>query len=177
MNSAFVSGKGGWHLGLLRDRSRFLQNTRMTRFWHLRRAPCVVKKPLKKLLSWCDSTLDVRFSLDRGNRNQNPTHHQNTCMMPHAQETPSLPVQSRVDFTPPTYLANSGAPWRPIASIFCHLVANTSKNTPSERKQGKHQRIMPFTIKTYNSEFYIPICSDSRVIFSWFLVDFWLIFR
>ena len=171
MNSAFISGKGGWHLALLRVRIRFLQNTRMTRFCHLRRAPRVVKKPLKKLLFWCDSTLDGRFSLDRGSRNQNLTHHQNTCMMPHAKETSSLQVQSRVKITPPTYRPHFGAPWRPIASIFCHCVANTSKNTPSERKQGKHQRIMPFTIKTYNSEFYIPICSDSRVARRWALEE------
>ena len=84
--------------------------------------------------------------------------------MAHPQETSSPLRQCRVILTPPTYRANFGTLWRPITSIFCPCVDDTSKNTRGERKQGKHQRKMPFTIKTYNTEFTCPICSDQRVV-------------
>ena len=105
----------------------------------------------------------MRFSLGRVSRNQNTIHHHNAYIMAHPQETSSPLRQCRVILTPPTYRANFGTLWRPITSIFCPCVDDTSKNTRGERKQGKHQRKMPFTIKTYNTEFTCPICSDQRV--------------
>ena len=163
MNLAFTSGKGGRYWVLLPERIHFLQNTRTTPPCRLLGASDVVKYSLKKFLSWCDSRLDVRFSLGRVSRNQNTIHHHNAYIMAHPQETSSPLRQCRVILTPPTYRANFGTLWRPITSIFCPCVDDTSKNTRGERKQGKHQRKMPFTIKTYNTEFTCPICSDQRV--------------
>ena len=160
MNSAFISGKRGWHWALLPNRIHFLQNTRMTPSCRLRRPVCVVKNPLKKLLLWCASRLDVPFSLDGANRNKNPMRHHNTYITVNGQETSYLLLQFRANITHPTHRDHFGAPRRWIASIFHPYVANTSKNTLSERKQGQHQRKMPFTIKTYNTEVTCPICSD-----------------
>ena len=136
----------------------------MTPFCRLRRPARVAKNPLKKLLLWCASRLDVPFSLDRANRNKNPMRHHNTYIKVNGQETSYLLLQFRANITHPTHRAHFGAPPRWIVSIFNPCVADTSENTPSERKQGKHQGKMPFTIKTYNTEFTCPICSDQRVV-------------